>query len=251
VAIVARGLDDRAMAEQTLLSVRGEARRTIAPDCAVLHGGLQATGESKADALGKLRASQQVLIGALTELGGVALTVDTRRSALTWSISSVGTYEERDFNQMTGREVPTGRVIANATTVITVRDLDLVDRVGDAIASIERLSVHGVGWIVDADNEQWRGVRADAIAAALAKGRDYADALGGTVTGVEHVADAGLLSAGDLHHARAASLGHAEHASATFGGEFDGAGGPSLDPVPQEIHAVVEVRLAAAVSSLR
>jgi hypothetical protein len=112
------------------------------------------------------------------------------------------------------------------------------------------LSVHQVAWNVDADNEEWRGVRADAIAAALAKGGDYAVALGGRVTGVEHVADAGLLSAGDVQVAHALSLSRAAPASAFGGEDFDGSGVPSLDPVPQEIAAVVEVRLAAELSPL-
>jgi uncharacterized protein YggE len=238
------------VAEQMALSVRGEASRTIAPDCAVLHCGLRAVGESKADALAKLRASQQALIGSLSELGGVPLTVETRRSPLTWSIGSVGTYEERDIDEMSGRDALTGRVIADATVAITARDLDLVEKVGSATASMERLSVHGVGWHVDADNAEWRGVRADAIAAALAKADDYAVALGGRVTRVEHVADAGLLSAGDVQVARAIPLGHALRASAVAGEDFDGSGVPSLDPVPQEIHAVVEVRLTAEVRPL-
>jgi uncharacterized protein YggE len=236
------------MAQQTVLSVRGEARRTIAPDYAVLHCALSATAGSKPDALAQLRAAQHALIGSLTGLGGVPLTVESRRSALTWSVGSVATHDEHDVDKATGRHGPTGRVIANAAVVITARDMTLLKGVGEALASVERLNVDGVSWHVDADNEQWRGVRADAIAAAIDKGRDYALALGGTVRRVEHVADAGLLGSGDAPAGHEMSFGLAASArSAEFGGP---AGTPSLDPVPQEIQAVVEARLIAEVEPL-
>ena len=41
-------------------------------------------------------------------------------------------------------------------------------------------------------------MRADAVQAAIAKGRDYAAALGGTLRSVEHIADAGLLGGGNV-----------------------------------------------------
>jgi uncharacterized protein YggE len=237
------------MTEQTLLSVRAEARRTIAPDYVTVHCGLSTKADSKVAALAQLRAAQQVLIGALTELGGTPLTVESRRSGLTWSVGSVGTHDEHDLDKASGRHSPTGRVIANARVVITGRDMALLPKLEEAVGSVERLNVDGITWHVDVDNEEWRAVRADAIAAALAKGRDYAAALGGTVTTVDHVADAGLLSSGDMQAARALSYGSPGAATAA---EFSGPSStPSLDPVPQEIHAVVEARLTAQIGPLR
>lgn len=229
------------MAETTTLSVRGEARRTIAPDFVVLQCGLRTTAGSKGDALALLHADQQRLIGALTELGGAPLTVENRQHDLTWSTASIGTHQEHDFDKQTGEHGPTGRIIADAHVVVTARDTGLLDRLGRALTAVERLNVNSVNWQVDADNEQWRGVRADAIAAALAKGRDYAAALGATVTRVEHVADAGLLTPGALPVPHEMSRAYAISA----GG--DDYGTPSLDPVPQDIWAVVEARLVAEI----
>ena len=237
------------MVEQAVLSVRGEARLTVPPDFVRLHCDVRVTAGSKVDALAGVRAAQQRLTGALTDLGGVVLTVESRRSALTWSMGSVGSHEEHDFDEMTGRHGPTGRVMANGAVVITARDLAVLTGVAGALASVEHLHVEHVSWHVDSDNPAWREVRADAIAAAIDKGRDYAAALGGTVTRVEHVADAGLLGAGGEDSvAHAVSLGFASPASAE--GALGPGDTPALDPVPQELHAVVEARLAADVAPL-
>ena len=84
-------------------------------------------------------------------------------------------------------------------------------------------------------------MRADAIQAAIAKGRDYAAALGGTLRSVEHIADAGLLGGDASQFAFTGSRAVARAASR--GGEEPDA--PSLDPVPQELAAVIEARFTA------
>lgn len=237
------------MVEQARLSVRGEAVRTVAPDYVRLHCSLGVTADSKSDALAGVRAVQQRVVGALGDIGGVVLTVASGRGALTWSMGAVGTYEEHDFNKVSGGHGPTGRVVASGTVVITARDMGLLADLAGALAAVDRLNVDHVSWHVDGDNPAWREVRSDAIAAAIDKGRDYAAALGGAVTKVEHVADPGLLGSGDGPSAHAVPLGFAARASAeTSAGGTDT---PSLDPVPQEIRAVVEARLVAEVAPLR
>ena len=79
---------------------------------------------------------------------------------------------------------------------------------------------------------------AAAIEAAIAKGRDYAAALGGTLLRIEHLADVGLIS--ERETARSVTL--AGSATVAAGGAPDT---PSLDPVLQEIHAAVEARFVA------
>lgn len=234
---------------EAVLSVRGEARRTIAPDYLTLHCWLNAAAASKLDALAQVQAVQQRLVAMLTGLGGAVLTVDTQRGSLTWSVGSVSTNEEHDFDKTTGRHGATGRVVANAAVVVTLRDVALLPDLGEGLASVDQLHVAAVDWHVDSDNAAWRDVRADAIAAAIAKARDYATALGGGVVRVEHIADAGLLASRDEHFAtRGSSPFHATASAAGSGGPTHT---PSLDPVPQEIYAVVEARLIASVAALR
>jgi uncharacterized protein YggE len=229
-----------------VLSVRGEARRTVTPDYAEFRCGLRGVGPSKEEAVALLRQVQDAIVGTLEQLGGTTLTAETGRAALTWSVGALNTHPGRKLDKATGRSEPTGRIRANAPLLVVARDLALVERVGRALVQQDRLHINWVDWGVDEDNPEWRAVRADAIAAAIAKGNDYAAALGGSVRSIEHIADAGLL-AGDTPAFHSFAAGRVQ-AAALAGSS--GPGGPSLDPVPQELHAVIEARLVAEVPAL-
>jgi uncharacterized protein YggE len=126
-----------------------------------------------------------------------------------------------------------------------VRAFGLLDALGALLAAHEAVSVHHVDWQVDWDNPAWPDVRAAAVQAAIRKARDYATALGGSLRSVEHVADAGLLGGdGGQYRFTAAPMARA---AAAAGGEPDA---PSLDPVPQELVAVIEARFTAGDVSL-
>lgn len=229
--------------DRLLVSVRGDARHTVPPDCAVLAGQVTVIQSSKQEAT---RAAARVL-GALTSqlaaLGGAPLTVESTRSALTWSAHSASTHPEREHNPETGRHEPTGRVVASVDVTVSVRDFDLLDTLGTVIARHENFHIGSVIWDVDDDNPAWPSVRELAVRATVRKGRDYAAALGGSLAGVEHIADTGLLT-GTGEGLRAQRWA----ATATFSsasGAGDGFDAPSLDPVPQELVAIVEARFTA------
>lgn len=229
--------------EGTVLSVRGEARRTVSPDRVTLSGTLTLWRQTRAAALSGTAEAVRGLTGELAGLGGVALRAGEERAALTWSALSATTQIERRHDKETGRSEPTGRVAASVAVAITVRDFELLAPLGRVLAGDERLDVHRVIWEVDDDNPAWAAVRADAIVTALHRGRDYATALGVELQAVEHVADTGLLGGageGTLHFAMAGAAG--------AGVEIDT---PSLDPVPQEVVAVIEARFRASAAILR
>jgi uncharacterized protein YggE len=228
-----------------LLSVRGEARRMVPPDCAVVTAGIECLRGSRAEAVRAAAADLDSLTTDLAARGGVALDAGTGRRPLTWSAQSATTHAERAYDERTGRHQPTGRVTATVAVVITVRAFGLLDALGAVLAVHEAVSVHHVDWQVDWDNPAWPDVRAAAIQAAIAKGRDYATALGGSLRTVEHIADAGLLGGDDAP--RGFSGSRMVLAAAAGGGEPDA---PSLDPVPQELMAIIEARFTAGDVSL-
>jgi uncharacterized protein YggE len=228
------------------LSVRGDARQTVAPDYVTLAGPIEISRGSKAAAVRAAAASLDRLIADLTALGGVALGVETERRPLTWSAQSATTRVERAHNEQTGNFELTGQVTATVAVLIAVRDFGLLDTLGTVLAAHETLGVHETGWHVDWDNPAWPAVRAAAIQAAIRKGHDYAAALGGSLQSVEHIADAGLLGGGgDSTQHRFTSTARAMSAS---GGQD--ADAPSLDPVPQELTATIEARFTATGVSL-
>ena len=227
---------------EVLLSVRGEARQTVAPDVAVLAGSITATRSSKADAIRATASALDNLTAELVRLGGVPLTVESERSTLTWSAFSARTQVEREHEPKTGRHEPTGRVIASVSLNLAVRDFGSLDSLGTVIARQEEYHVQRVAWQVADDNPAWSSVRAAAIEAAVRQGRHYAAALGGSLTRVEHIADVGLL--GGSAEGRPIKMAGAAGARLMSGGGDEG-DTPSLDPVPQEVTAVIEARFVA------
>lgn len=229
-----------------LVSVRGEARRMVPPDYALVAATIASSQGSKAEAVQAAAAGLESLTADLAARGGVALDAGTGRRPLTWSAQSVTTYPEHAHDETTGQYQPTGQVTAAVAVMIGVRAFGLLDALGRVLATHEAVTVHEVSWHVDWDNPAWPGVRAAAVQAAVAKGRDYAAALGGSLRGVEHIADAGLLGGGNT---QSGFTGHrAMTRAASRGGEEPDA--PSLDPVPQELAAVVEARFTAGGVSL-
>ena len=224
---------------QTLLSVRGEAQRVVDADQATVQAAIAQTRDSKAAASDEAVALLDTVIGGLTELGGVVLTAANSRAPLTWSAQSLRTFEEYDKSH----GGPSGRHTASVTFVVAVRDFSLLGRLEERLTARDGIALQSIQWSVDRDNPEWALVRADAIQAALLKGQDYASALGGSVIGVEHVADAGLLGGGDPGQRFAA----ARASAATMG--VDPAS-TSLDPVPQVLTATIEARLTATVGPL-
>ncbi len=222
-----------------VLSVRGEAHRTVPPDSAVVSAGIQVTGETKAAALTVLAAIQGRFETALRSIGAVPSTLESEREPLVWSTDSLHTYAKEDRH---GRATGT---VAGLQVNVQIRDLGLLDDVAQAIAGIENVDVQRVLWQVDADNPAWPRVRADAIRAAIAKGRDYAAALGGTLNRIEHVADVGLLGGDRAAHPHT-RFELAEGTASMFG---DGAA-PTLDPAPQELGATIEARFVATAAPL-
>jgi uncharacterized protein YggE len=227
-----------------LLSVRGEARRSVPPDSAIVAATIACSRASKPEAVRAAAGELDSLTTDLAAQGGVALGAGTGRHPLTWSAQSATTHVEHAYDERTGRHQPTGQVTAAVAVVITVRAFGLLDPLGAMLAAHEAVSMRGVDWQVDWDNPAWPDVRAAAIQAAIRKGSDYATALGGTLRTVEHVADAGLLG-GDGAQPRL--LSPMARAVAAAGGEPDA---PSLDPVPQELVSIIEARFTAGGVSL-
>lgn len=231
------------MTGDVVISVRGEATTVVAPDLAALFCQVRTTAAGKAAALATAADVVRNAEADLAGLGGVVAAGDGRRVPLSWVASSASSYEETYWDRHTDEQRPTGQVIASVNVEVRVRDLELLQPVGAALARHDRIHVHQVSWHVDDDNPAWPRVRADAIKAALQRARDYAAALGGSVASVEQIADSGLLAAGG-------EPAMAMRAVASFAREAGGDATPQLDPVPQQLTAVIEARVIASVPQL-
>jgi hypothetical protein len=135
--------------------------------------------------------------------------------------------------------------MAEVDMVMQVRDFALTDRVAAALASHEGYHGGHVGWSVDHDNPAWQKIRADAIAAAIRKAHDYADALHAALVSLDHLADVGLLGAPEDHSARTFGVSAGRLLRGTARKSV-----PSLDPEPQLLSAAVEARFSASGADL-
>ncbi len=232
-----------------LLSVRAEARTTVDPDSVTLSCALVVSRDSKVRALRVVAGALADVTAELAELGGIPLTRTAIRAPLTWSAQSARTDPQLAPDEQTGSWLPTGLTTATVALVVEVRAFGLLDRLGQVLAAQEILDMHSTSWEVDADNPAWALVRTEAIHAAIAKGRDYATALGAVLDRVEHVADVGLLGGdgGGSGMAFARTGGQVARSRKTSGGQADT---PSLDPVPQELTATINARFVATPVSL-
>ena len=165
----------------------------MGPDAIDVAGRVMVAEPTKPAAVRTAAAVLGELTRSLATLGGAPLTLETTRAPLTWSAYSVATQVEREHNPGTGRSEPTGRILASVNVSVVARDFGLLDALGAVFARQEAFYVDGVSWHVDDDNPAWATVRAAAIEAAVRKGRDYARALGTSLTSIEHIADTGLL----------------------------------------------------------
>jgi hypothetical protein len=230
------------MTADVVISVRGEATTRVEPDQATLFGGIRIVGREKSAVLAEAAGALQAVEADLASLDGVVATPSTARVPLAWLASSASSYDELRWDERAQDEQPTGRVFGTVDVEIRVRDFALLERVADRLAAHPTMHVHNTGWSVDDDNPAWPRVRADAIRAALHRARDYAAALGGSVSGVEQIADAGLLAGADnsavmFSGARAAAASR-ESAS------------PRLTPQPQVLQAAIDARVVASVPDL-
>ena len=154
------------------------------------------------------------------------LTVTSVDAPLTWATQLVRRAARRGMGRAQGA-APRRLAGARARERHAARPHESDDLVA-ALAAIDDSNVHHVQWQVDARNPSWPLVRAAAIEDAIAKARDYAAALRGSITALVHVADEGLLGGQDSQ-GRFAARAH------SAGGVAEFAAAPRLDPAPQEI----------------
>jgi hypothetical protein len=240
--------DDAARTDGTVISVSGQAQHVVAPDFATLTTGLSWQGPDKDEVFDRVTRAHTATLDALRGFGGVALSVETTRAPLTWSTRSFSAQVRYSHDYQTGASRP-GGWIASVPVSIVLRDLDRLAELAPVLVGLPDLQISYVSWSVDPRNPAWPVVRAAAIQDAIAKARDYAASLGGQLTTLLHVADAGLLdSSGAARRNRNLDF---EMAAVPMSGSAMGEDStPALDPVPQEISAVIEARFEAHVAGL-
>jgi uncharacterized protein YggE len=204
------------MAEQPLVSVRGEASREVPPELAVFSATVSARGRDREGTLTRVAeraAAQRVL------LDGYAAAIERRETG------RVEVYPEVKGN--------TERVSAyhgSVTTTVVVTDFTVLGDLLLRLGNQEQTTLSGPWWQLRPGSTAGAEVRRAAVADALSRAREYADAVGARLDRLVEIRDEG---AGD---------GGATALRAAFGGGPEVAATLEIDPQPQTVHAGVIVR---------
>ncbi|WP_433313835.1 SIMPL domain-containing protein [Micromonospora chersina] len=204
------------MADAPVVAVRGEAYREVAPELARFTVTATARDRDRETTLTRLAertAAVRVLLDAAEpaverrETGQLRVWPETKRSG--------------------------ERVVAyhgSVTTTVTVVDFTALGELMLRLADQEQVEVAGPWWSLRPDSPVHREARHAAIADALARAREYAEALGARVTALLELADTGLAAAPPMM------------AKAGFARAGEAAPELELDPQPQPVQAAVEAR---------
>ncbi|GAA2219409.1 SIMPL domain-containing protein [Micromonospora olivasterospora] len=207
------------MVDGPVVAVRGEAYREVPPELARFTVTATARDRDRETTLTRLAeraAAVRVLLDSAEpaverrETGDLRVWPQTRRSG--------------------------ERVVAwhgSVATTVTVTDFTALGELMLRLADQDQVEVAGPWWALRPDSPAHREARHAAIADALLRAREYAEALGARVTALLSLADTGVGPQPML-------------ARAAYGGGAMAGGPPELelDPRPQTVQAAVEARFS-------
>ncbi|MEH1168046.1 SIMPL domain-containing protein [Micromonospora sp. CPCC 205539] len=198
-----------------VVQVRGEAYREVPPELARFAVTVTARDRDRE--------------ATLTQLAERAAAV---RVLLDGSEPAVARRETGDLRVRPQTKRSGERVVGwlgSVTTTVTVTDFTALGELMLRLAEQDQVEVSGPWWELRPDSPAHREARHAAIADALQRGREYAEALGARITSLLELADA-------------AQDEHPMFARAAFAGGGGGRPELELDPETQTVRAAVRAR---------
>jgi uncharacterized protein YggE len=217
------------MASAPLLSVRGDATLEVPPEIVELTITVTARDPKRERALELLARRNDECLAALRAYGDGVERVETSGLAVYPELRSFGKREQ----------VRTYR--ATVRIDVTVVDFAILGELVTRTADGEMTTLNGPWWRLRPRSAVHRRVRQEAAKDAIARAREYAEAVGGHLTGLVELADVGLTTEG-----RAAPQFYAATPAAAVAprGRMAEPEPPAieLEPQVQVVHARVEAR---------
>lgn len=172
-------VDDGGAIDQTI-SVSGLGSVTVRPDTADVNIGVQVTAPSADEALQQANDDANALIAAVKDTG-----VDAD------DIRTTGVYVYPMYRD----DSTVASYTASNSVTVTVRDIDRAGEVIDVAAAAAggSITISGVSFYVDDVEAALDGARADAIANAMARAGQYAEAAGVEVGEVLSISETGVV----------------------------------------------------------
>ncbi|TDC82601.1 SIMPL domain-containing protein [Micromonospora sp. KC606] len=204
------------MMDGPVVAVRGEAYREVAPELA----------RFRVTATARERNREATLARLAERAAAVRVLLDEHDRAI--DRRETGELRVRPETNRSGERVVGHH--GSVTTTVTMTDFTLLAELMLRLAEQEQVEIAGPWWSLRPDSPVYREARHAAIADALRRAREYAEALGARVTALRELSDTdeGFGAAG----------GGAMFARAAGGGPPE----LELDPQPQPVHALVRAR---------
>ncbi|MGC4894112.1 SIMPL domain-containing protein [Micromonospora sp. DT31] len=203
------------MADAPVVAVRGEAYREVAPELARFTVTAVARDRGRETTLTRL-AERAAAVRALLDATEPAVGRETGQVHV-WPVT------KRSGDRVVAYQ-------GSVSTTVTVTDFTALGELMLRLADQEQVEVAGPVWALRPDSPVHREARQAAIADALVRAREYAEALGARVVALRELSDTGLTAAPPML------------ARAAYGRSGEPAPELELDPVPQPVHAAVEAR---------
>lgn len=204
------------------ISVRGEAVREVPPEIARFSVEVTAADADRQAALRRLAERVE----------GLRATLDEYASAI--ERRETGGLQVWPETRRRGERVTAYR--GSVATVVTVTDFAVLGELMLRLADQDQTSVFGPWWALRPDSPAHREARRAAVADAIRRATEYADAVGARLVRLLEIADAGLEAQPITRAAAMAFAAAPEDAGAPH---FD------LDPQVQTVHAQVSMRFVS------
>jgi len=215
-----------AMAQQPVISVRGQAHMDAEPEIATLSVSVQARDPGRRTVLDRLTTRNTQVLDLIKGYGEAVEKLESGPVSVYPDIE----HKERTERARSYRGQASARVVIGDFTVLG----ELVARLADG----ELVTVAGPWWSLRPDSPVYRQARIAAAQDATRRAGEYAQAFGGELGRLIEAADTGLLTG----HAeqgvrfRAMTAGAAAHASMAEPADM------AFEPVKQAVTAQVEAR---------
>jgi uncharacterized protein YggE len=222
------------MPAEPVISVRGEAALEVDPEIAVVWVSVMARDKDRHRAVDLLAKRSGLVTGAIKKFGEAVEKLESGRVSV-----------RPEFAAGKPRERITGYV-AQADLTVTVADFAILGDLVAGLAGQDLVAVTGPEWRLRTGSPVYREARVAAARDATERAREYAEAFGGTITGLVEAADAGLLAPEPQQRGFAFSSARAAVTMAAQSSpEFD------FEPAKQTVTAQVEARFTMTAPSGR
>lgn len=217
------------MAQQPVISVRGEAWLEAEPEIAVISVTVQARDRDRRSVLDRLASRNTHVLDLVKGYGEAVEKLESGAASV---------YPDIKHKE---REERVARYLGQASVRVTIQDFTVLGELVARLADAELVTVAGPWWSLRPGSPVYRHARLAAAQDATRRAREYAQAFGGQLGTLIEAADAGLLTG---HADQGVRFHAAAGLAAPAAALADGIPALDFEPVRQTVTANIDARFS-------